>query len=265
MSFDRSSSKTSQIVRSGRSGWPCALAQAKHLSSSQAFNSSKFLNRSLGVKKRSRTKPTWFSTCPFSQPEAGVQATGSTRWCEHICRKRRLYCRSLNEDRLHRRLHVVVDAAPTGALEECERSGRARRTPSPVSRADRRARTSSGCGKAGHARPSRSSSPRPFNDVVAPIELVGLARRERQRHKGIHPSRSRASRDRRSHSGGQQRSCPQSRGRIAPRITEDERQPLTGRRYSRSPPRFKPVSPRTNPGKRLPGTFVMELGGVRAE
>jgi hypothetical protein len=24
-------------------------------------------------------QPTWFSTCPFSQPDAGVQATGSTR------------------------------------------------------------------------------------------------------------------------------------------------------------------------------------------
>ena len=30
-------------------------------------------------EKRSRTSPTWFSTCPFSQPDAGVQATGSTR------------------------------------------------------------------------------------------------------------------------------------------------------------------------------------------
>ena len=29
------------------------------------------------------------------QPDAGVQATGSTRWCEHIWRKRRLYWRSL--------------------------------------------------------------------------------------------------------------------------------------------------------------------------
>ncbi|AXO17028.1 MAG TPA: hypothetical protein DIV98_00610 [Oceanicaulis sp.] len=28
---------------------------------------------------RRRTTPTWFSTCPFSQPDAGVQATGSTR------------------------------------------------------------------------------------------------------------------------------------------------------------------------------------------
>ena len=33
----------------------------------------------VGEKKRSRTRPTWFSTCPFSQPDAGVQATGSTR------------------------------------------------------------------------------------------------------------------------------------------------------------------------------------------
>jgi hypothetical protein len=47
------------------------------------------------VKNRSRTRPTWFSTWPFSQPEAGVQATGSTRKWLHICRKRRLYCRSL--------------------------------------------------------------------------------------------------------------------------------------------------------------------------
>jgi len=48
-----------------------------NLSSSQAFNSSRFLNRSRGVKKRSQTSPTWFSTCPFSQPDAGVQPTGS--------------------------------------------------------------------------------------------------------------------------------------------------------------------------------------------
>ena len=45
---------------------------------------SKLLTRKRGVKKRSRTRPTWFSTWPFSQLDAGVQATGSTRWCEHI-------------------------------------------------------------------------------------------------------------------------------------------------------------------------------------
>jgi hypothetical protein len=37
------------------------------------------LKRGFGVKNRSRTSPTWFSTCPFSQPDAGVQATGSAR------------------------------------------------------------------------------------------------------------------------------------------------------------------------------------------
>jgi hypothetical protein len=30
------------------------------------------LNRSRGVKNRSWTSPTWFSTWPFSQPDAGV-------------------------------------------------------------------------------------------------------------------------------------------------------------------------------------------------
>jgi hypothetical protein len=35
-------------------------------------------------------QPVWFSTCPFSQPDAGMQATGSTRKWLHICRKRRL-------------------------------------------------------------------------------------------------------------------------------------------------------------------------------
>ena len=35
--------------------------------------------RTRGENSRSRIVPTWFSTWPFSQPEAGVQATGSTR------------------------------------------------------------------------------------------------------------------------------------------------------------------------------------------
>jgi hypothetical protein len=47
--------------------------------SNQAFSSSCLATRSRGAKNRSRTTPTWFSTCPFSQPEAGVQAVGSTR------------------------------------------------------------------------------------------------------------------------------------------------------------------------------------------
>ena len=35
--------------------------------------------RTCGEKKRCRTVPTCLSTWPFSQPEAGVQATGATR------------------------------------------------------------------------------------------------------------------------------------------------------------------------------------------
>ncbi len=36
------------------------------------------LNHSRGVKTRSRASLTWFSTWPFSQPDAGVQAPAST-------------------------------------------------------------------------------------------------------------------------------------------------------------------------------------------
>jgi hypothetical protein len=39
----------------------------------------RILNFGRGTKNRRRSTPTWFSTWPFSQPEAGVQATGSTR------------------------------------------------------------------------------------------------------------------------------------------------------------------------------------------
>src|SRR6202451_3409507 len=93
-----------------------------HPPPSPAFSSARLFTRGLGRNSRSRRLPTWFSTCPFSHPEAGVQATGSIRWCEHICRKRRLYWRALpTEDRLNRRLHVVVDAAPADTVIEHER------------------------------------------------------------------------------------------------------------------------------------------------
>lgn len=63
--------------RSSGCGWD--LAQAKQRSRSQAFSSARLLKRGRGTKKRRRTTPTWFSTWPFSHPDAGVQATGSTR------------------------------------------------------------------------------------------------------------------------------------------------------------------------------------------
>ena len=65
-----------------------------------------------------------------------------------------------DEDRLHRGLHVVVDAASAGALEQGER---------PVVGVEHHllrlarigtARTASGCDRAGHGRPSRSPSRR---------------------------------------------------------------------------------------------------------
>ena len=58
-----------------------ALVAPKYAPGTGSFEGIEFghLTRSRGVKKRSRTNPTWFSTCPFSQPDAGVQASGSTR------------------------------------------------------------------------------------------------------------------------------------------------------------------------------------------
>ena len=89
-----------------------------------------------------------------------------------------------DEDRFHRRLHVVVDAATAAAPEKCGRPVVGVEN-SPASRADRCARTSCGCGRGGHARPSDRRHAVQHDDLMAPIELVGLARRERQRHIGV--------------------------------------------------------------------------------
>ncbi len=55
------------------------FARATHWSTSQSLSSSMLLTRTRGENSRARIVPAWFSTWPFSQPEAGVQATGSTR------------------------------------------------------------------------------------------------------------------------------------------------------------------------------------------
>ena len=79
-----------------------------------------------------------------------------------------------DEDRLHRGLHVVINSATTGAFEECERPfvGDAHEHHPAVAEAQMRDL---------HDR----RHPVHHNDLVAPVELIGLARRERQRHKGI--------------------------------------------------------------------------------
>src|SRR5271157_4156263 len=87
-----------------------------------------------------------------------------------------------DEDRLYRRLHVVVDAAPAGALEKGERPlvgvehhllGLARIGPhkhhAAVAETDMRDL---------HGR----RHPVHHNNLMAPVELISLARRERQGH-----------------------------------------------------------------------------------
>jgi hypothetical protein len=90
-----------------------------------------------------------------------------------------------DEDRLHRGLHVVVDAAPTGALEECER---------PFVRVEHHLLRLARIGAHEHHPAVAEAEMRDLhdrrppvhhNDLVAPVELIGLARRKRQRHKGI--------------------------------------------------------------------------------
>src|SRR6478752_115513 len=153
-----------------------------HLSSSQAFSSSRFLNRSRGVKNRSRTRPTWFSTCPFSQWRAGNRL--DKVMTAHLQETAVVEPVLANEDRLHRRLHVVVDAASAGALEQGE---------CPVVRVEhhllRLARIGSHEQHATVAEPDvgglhghRHAAQQ--DDLMAPVELVGFSWSEAQRNKG---------------------------------------------------------------------------------
>lgn len=48
-------------------------------SSSEALSSSRVFEAEPRREEALAHSPTWFSTWPFSQPDAGVQATGSTR------------------------------------------------------------------------------------------------------------------------------------------------------------------------------------------
>ena len=94
-----------------------------------------------------------------------------------------------DEDRLHRRLHVVVDAARAGALEERE---------CPVVRVEhhllRLARIGPHEQHPAVAQPDmrhlhRHGRAVDQHDLVAPVELVGLARRKAQRDKGANRRR----------------------------------------------------------------------------
>ena len=170
-----------------------------------------------------------------------------------------------DEDRLHRRLHVVVDAAPTGAFEESER---------PLVGVEHHLLRLARIGAHEHHPAVAEADMRDLHgrrhpvhqdNLVAPVKLVGLARRERQRHIGVR---------RRARALLSPRDCIAANGGIAAFVTEvaqllvypDQRQPFSGRlALVFLKQRFKPLSPGTNPGLRLPRSFVMELGRVRAD
>ena len=147
-----------------------------------------------------------------------------------------------DEDRLDRRLHVVVDAARAGALEEGEGRAHARRTPFPGSRADRRARTSSGCGRGGHARPSKSPSRRPSPRSRGSSRTGRLRPAQTTTERRRSPSGWRVRGSSSWRSVGRRRSRPRSPAPAAPRIAgsaSDVRAP--------APPRSSSASDRSRP------------------
>ena len=73
-----SSAKQAAMERSGVTGCLGCASSVQRVTS-HSFIASKFVKRANGVKSHSRILPIWFSTCPFSQPDAGVQATGSNK------------------------------------------------------------------------------------------------------------------------------------------------------------------------------------------
>ena len=76
----RSSSNTSQMVLIPELRMPRPLGVGAALVLQPGVQLLQRLDlRGRGLKSTSRIVPTWFSTWPFSQPDAGVQAVGSTR------------------------------------------------------------------------------------------------------------------------------------------------------------------------------------------
>ena len=135
------------------------------------------------------------------------------------------------EDRVDRRLRSAGDPS-TGRLADpprCRRCPgcrprrrrrtpcRGRRTPSPASRADRPARTSSGCGRGGRARPSPSSwrrrSPRSRGSSRTGMPRPGRSSAARRPP----PSPRSPGASSRPRSGARRRSRRQSRAPAAPR------------------------------------------------
>ena len=74
----RISARMSSIVP-GLRPWGICCHSSWHRCSSQSFSASSDGKRGIGCHNRWRASWTFFSTCPFSQPEAGLQNSASNR------------------------------------------------------------------------------------------------------------------------------------------------------------------------------------------
>ena len=171
-----------------------------------------------------------------------------------------------DEDRLHRRLHVVVDAARAGAFEE--REGALVRVEHHLLRLARigPARTSSGCGTDACARPSRSPSRRSAERSRG-SSRTGRLRPARTTAARRQPtdvgSRVRAASS--AHSDEPRRSRPHSPARATLRTAgsaSDARALLA--RVRRQKP-IQRLLPAADPWQRLLTTFVAKLGRLRSQ
>ncbi len=186
MSFGRSSSKTSQIVRPLCSGWACALAQTTHLSSEPGVQLVVALDPQPRREEALAHQPDLvldLAFLPTRGRRAGDRLDEVMR--AHLEEAAIVLAVLADEDRVHRRLHVVVDAAPAGALEE--REGAVVRVEHHLLRL---ARIGAHEHHAAHAEPDvgdlhRRRHPVHDDDLVAPVELVGFARRKRQGNVGF--------------------------------------------------------------------------------
>src|SRR6516164_3195615 len=170
-----------------------------------------------------------------------------------------------DEDCLHRRLHVVVDAALTDALEKAE--GAVMRVKDHLL----------GLARIGtHERHAAVAEPHmrhlhgyrravQHDDFVAPIELVGLTRRKSERHIGL--------RQRRTAFLAPAYRITANRI-VAPVITQtaqlfekpNKRQPLAGWLiFVLQQQAIQPIPPWPDFGKRLRRAFVMKLARIRAD
>jgi len=185
MSFGRSASKTSQIVWSGRSGWAVRFRPGK------AFVEEPGVQFVIALESQPRREEAFahgadlvldLALLPARRRGAGDGLDKMMR--AHLEKAAIVLAVLADEDRLHRRLHIVVHAARTRAFEERER---------PFVGVEHHLLRLARIGADEHHAAVAEADVRDLHDrrhpvhhddLVAPVELVGLARRECQRDKG---------------------------------------------------------------------------------